>query len=370
MDVIIFFLPPFVACLTLVGIHAYLGIHVIEREIIFIDIALAQIAAVGATMAHIFWHAEENSLLVYLFSLGFTILAALFFTEVKKRIKQISQEAVIGVSYAIAAAGALFIFALAAGSDVHMEHMLTGSILWAKWNYILLCAGVYAGVGLFHYIFRDKFLKVTRDYDAAIKQGIRVRLWDFLFYLSVGIVVTLAVSIAGVLVVFALLVIPATISAMYTTKWVNRLWIAYGVSILASIMGLAFSFFLNFSCGPSVVLFLGLALIITGVSRIKLYSSFQGRISRSTYWLKYFLPYVGIFVIFYSTLKILSVIFLFVTIYPSLAVFVKRCHDRNHSGWFLLIGLIPVVGSIWLLVELGFLKGTEGSNNYGQNPLV
>ncbi len=265
MDVIIFFLPPFVACVALVGIHAYLGIHVIEREIIFIDIALAQIAAVGATMAHIFWGAEENSWLVYLFSLGFTILAALFFTKVKKRVKQISQEAVIGVTYAIAAAGALFIFSLAAGSDVHMEHMLTGSILWAKWNYILLCAGVYAVLGLFHYIFRDKFLKVTRDYDGAVKEGIKVELWDFLFYLSVGIVVTLAVSIAGVLVVFALLVIPATISAMYSINWVKRLWIAYGISIVASVLGLAFSYLFNFSTGPSVVMFLGLTLIFSAI---------------------------------------------------------------------------------------------------------
>ncbi len=269
IEVIIFFLPPFIACLTLVGIHAYLGIHVIEREIIFIDIALAQIAAVGATMAHIFWRAEENSLLVYLFSLGFTVLAALFFTEVKKRVKQISQEAIIGVSYAIAAASALFIFSLAAGSDVHMEHMLTGSILWAKWNYIILCALVYAGIGLFHYIFRHKFLSITQDYEGAVKKGIKVELWDFLFYLSVGIVVTLAVSIAGVLVVFALLVIPATISAMYSTNWLKRLWIAYAVSILASIMGLAFSFFLNFSCGPSVVMFLGLILIITTLTTRK-----------------------------------------------------------------------------------------------------
>jgi len=269
MDVIVFFLPPFIACLALVGIHAYLGIHVIEREIIFIDIALAQIAAVGATMAHIFWNAEENSVLVYVLSLAFTVLAALFFTEVKKRVRQISQEAVIGVSYAIAAAGSLFIFSLAAGSDIHMEHMLTGSILWAKWNYILLCAGVYAGVGLFHYIFRDRFLKVTRDYEGAVREGIKVELWDFLFYLSVGIVVTLAVSIAGVLVVFALLVIPATISAMYSTNWAKRLWIAYGISIVASILGFAFSYIFNFSTGPSVVMFLGLALIFSALTTRK-----------------------------------------------------------------------------------------------------
>ena len=266
-EIVQFLFPPFIACLTLVGIHGYLGIHVIEREIIFIDIALAQIAAVGTTVATIFWHADEHSFSAYLFSLGFTVLAAFFLTKIKKRITQISQEAIIGVTYAVAAAGALFLMALAAGSDVHMEHMLTGSILWAKWSDILPCAAVYAGIGLFHYLFIDKFRKVTHHYDAAVKEGVNAEFWDFLFYATLGIVVTHSVRIAGVLVVFALLVIPATISAMFAEKWSKRIGIAYVLGIVVTTIGLAFSYIFDFSCGPSVVMFLGIALILAALIR-------------------------------------------------------------------------------------------------------
>jgi zinc/manganese transport system permease protein len=264
-DILQFLLPAFVAFLTLVGIHSYLGIHVLQREIIFIDIALAQVAAVGTTLAHTAWHAEEHSFVAYLSSLGLTLIAAFFFTKVKKRVTQIPQEAVIGVSYAIAAAGALFIMALSTGSDVHMEHMLTGSILWAGWSDILTCAAVYGGVGIFHYIFRHRFIKVSEDYSQAVKEGINVELWDFLFYATVGLVVTHAVRIAGVLVVFALLVIPATISAMYAESWKNRIIIAYVLGLIVSILGLSFSYVADFSAGPSVVAFLGIALLLAAI---------------------------------------------------------------------------------------------------------
>ena len=264
-DVLQFLFPAFIACLTLVGIHGYLGIHVLQREIIFIDIALAQFAAVGTTIAQTVWHAEEDTFIAYLTSLGLTLIAAFFFTKVKKRITQISQEAVIGVSYAVAAAAALFILAMAAGAEVHMEHMLTGSILWADWSDIIPCAAVYAGVGVFHYLFRDQFRQVSEDYLQAAKNGMRVEWWDFLFYATVGLVVTHSVRIAGVLVVFALLVIPATISAMFAESWGKRIIIAYELGFVVSILGLAFSYLADFSAGPSVVAFLGIALLLASI---------------------------------------------------------------------------------------------------------
>lgn len=264
-EIIQFLFPPFVACLTLVGIHGYLGIHVLQREIIFIDIAMAQISAVGATVAFVAWRKDEHTFIAYLCALGFTLLAALFFSTIRKKVTQIHQEAVIGILYAIAAAAALFLLSMAAGVDVHLEHMLTGSILWAKWSDILPCAGVYAAIGVFHYIFRDKFMKISFHYEDAIKEGINVRLWDFLFYATFGIVVTHSVRIAGVLVVFALLVIPATVSAMYTESWGKRLAIAYCLGVVITMVGLAFSYIFDFSCGPSVVTFLGLALILAAL---------------------------------------------------------------------------------------------------------
>ena len=245
----------------------YLGIHVIEREIIFIDIALAQIAAVGSTFALFIWHVEENSFIAYLFAFGFTILASWFYSRVGRKITQIPIEAVIGVSYAIAAAAALFLIAIAAGGDIHMEHMLTGSILWAKWSDIFLCAITFILVGIFHYIYREKFRKISQDCRKAAESGINTELWDFLFYITMGLVITLSVKIAGVLVIFSFLIIPSTLAAMFSSSWKHRIGIAWLVGFLASVFGLAFSYRFDFSCGPSIVSFLGVALIIAALIR-------------------------------------------------------------------------------------------------------
>ena len=256
---------PFLVCLTMVGILGYLGIHVLKREIIFIDIALAQIAAVGSIIAVVVFKAEEHSLLTYICAFGFTLAAAVFYSLVRKKIIQIPLEAVIGISYAICAALALFIVAKLGDAHVHVEHMLAGSILWAKWSDIFLCAVVFSGVGFLFYIFRKPFMKISNDYEGAIIEGMRVVWWDLLFYALFGIVITVAVRIAGVLVVFSFLIIPAIISALFSTKFGVRLAIAWIFGIGMSIMGLVFSYYFDFSIGPSVASFLGMALIVVGI---------------------------------------------------------------------------------------------------------
>ena len=267
-EVIQFLILPFVACVTILSLLGYLGIHVLKREIIFIDIALAQIAAVGATFAHLYLGTEENSILAYLCAFGFTVLAAIFFSQIDKRFKQISTEAIIGVSYAIAAAAALFILALSAGGDVHMEHMLTGSILWAKWQDILAIAVLFGFVGLLHFIFRKHFIRISENYLGATGRGEKEAVWwNFLFYVLMGVAITFSVKIAGVLVIFSFLIIPATFSAMFAETWRKRLFIAWGVGIVAVIFGLAFAYIFDFSGGPPVVTFLGLALIIGALLR-------------------------------------------------------------------------------------------------------
>jgi len=265
IDVLIFLLPPFVACLTMIFIFGYLGIHVIEREIIFIDIALAQMAAVGATFSHVFFNFEEHSIMAYGFALGFTILAAFFYSHVGKKIKMIPQEAIIGVSYAIAAAAALFMLALDAGADVHMEHMLTGSILWANWSDILLCSIIYLFVGLFHILFRKKFIAISKEYKKSTLSTANSALWDFLFYVTMGTVITFSVKIAGVLVIFTLLIIPAVFAGLFFVSWKQRIILAWIIGFAATIAGLAFSYTMDFSCGPSVVMFLGIFLILGAV---------------------------------------------------------------------------------------------------------
>lgn len=256
---------PFVACATILSLLGYLGIHVLKREIIFIDIALAQIAAVGATFAHIYLGTKENSMLAYLCAFGFTVLAAMFFSQIGKRIRQISTESVIGVSYAIAAAAALFILALSAGGDVHMENMLTGSILYAMWQDILAIALLFGFIGLIHFVFRRRFIRISENYREVIGRSEKDVWWDFLFYVLMGMAITFSVKIAGVLVIFSFLIIPATFSALFAETWRKRLFIAWGIGIVAVIFGLAFSIIFDFSCGPSVVTFLGLALVIAAL---------------------------------------------------------------------------------------------------------
>jgi len=256
---------PLLACLTMIAILGYLGIHVLKREVIFIDIALAQIAAVGAIIAHIALGAHGDSLLSYACAFGATLVAAAFYSVVRKRVEQIPLEAVIGVTYAIATAATLFIVGVAPGGHIHVQQMLAGSILWTKWADVARCTVVFSGVGLCFYLFRKPFTGISDDYARARNTGMRVVLWDFIFYALLGAVITLAVRIAGVVLTFAFLIIPATISALFSLRWRTRLVIAWISGAAASVIGLLFSYCLDFSVGPAVALFLGLALIIAGL---------------------------------------------------------------------------------------------------------
>lgn len=261
LEVIIFLLPSFAASVVILLILGYLGMHVLDREIIFIDIALAQISAVGAVFAHVVFGVSDEGFGAYIAGFLFTLGAAVFFSQIPRRISQIPQEAIIGVSYAIAAAAALFILALAAGGDVHLENMLTGSILWAKWPDVLICGVLFGGVAVFHYIFRKQFLQMTLCIKNKQKPNHKMAWWDFAFYASMGLVITFAVRIAGVLVIFAFLIIPATIACLMTSNWLKRLLVGWSMGLFAILLGLMFSFFGDFSCGPSIVTFLGLLLI-------------------------------------------------------------------------------------------------------------
>jgi len=268
MDAIQMLSLPFLACLLLTTILGYLGMHVLNREIIFIDIALAQIAAVGAVTAHIFFAAHGDSVLGYTCALGATFLAAAFFAFARKSVAQIPLEAVIGVTYAIAAGATLLMVGTATGSHIHVQQILAGSILWTRWCDILACLIAFSVVGLCFYVFRKPFNRITEDYDRARRAGLKVVYWDFFFYALFGIVITLSVRIAGVVVVFAFLIIPATISALFARRSAIRLAIAWGSGIAASAMGLLFSYRYDFSVGPSVALFLGLLLTGAALYRV------------------------------------------------------------------------------------------------------
>jgi zinc/manganese transport system permease protein len=252
---------PFLACMMMGAILGYCGIHVLKREVIFIDIALAQIAAVGSIVAHLAFDAEEGTLLAYTFSFGCVLSVAAFYALVRSRIVQISIEAVIGISYAIAAASALFLIGVTPG-HTHLEEMLSGSLLWIGLPEIIGSLIVFCAIGFCFYVFRKPLLRISEDYNGALTRGVKVVWWDFLFYALVGVVITVAVRIAGVVVVFAFLIIPATTSALFSLRWGIRMLIAWSVAAAASIAGLLFGYYFDFSLGPAIALFLGGALTL------------------------------------------------------------------------------------------------------------
>jgi len=261
---------PLIVCLVSSAILGYVGLHVLKREIIFIDIALAQIAAVGAIAAHILSQesaGHENGFMAKTMAYIFVLAAAGFFSFARRRATEIPIEAVIGVSYAISAAAALFLLGAGTGGHVHVQDMLAGSLLWVTGKEVLVACSAFAVVGVLFRVFRESLTEISEDYDAAVAAGRNVVLWDFVFYALCGVVITFAVSIAGVVVVFAFLVIPATISAFFSSTWGARLFVAWSAGGLASVLGLFFAFKLDFSVGPAVALFLGVFLVSAAFRR-------------------------------------------------------------------------------------------------------
>lgn len=255
---------PFLMCLIIGAILGYFGIHVLKREVIFIDIAVAQVAAVGSIAAHLLFEVEEDTVISYLFSLCCVLLIAAFYAMARRKIVQISIEAVIGISYAITAAAAMFLIGIAPG-HAHAEEMLAGKLLWVTWQHIVLCLVVFTAVAFCFYIFRKPLLRISENYEEAITQGLKVIWWDFVFYALLGVVITLAVRVTGIVTVFSFLIIPATISALFTAHWGLRMFIAWAAAIVASVGGLLFAYRFDFSIGPAIALFLGGVLIIAAL---------------------------------------------------------------------------------------------------------
>lgn len=245
-------------------ILAYFGIHVLKRDIVFINIAVAQVAAIGSIAAHLAFDAEEDTLISYLFSLGCVLLIAAFYAIARKKIIQISIETVIGISYAITAAAAMFLIGIAPG-HAHAEEMLAGKLLWVTWQHIVLCLVVFTAVAFCLHIFRKPLFRISENYEGAITEGLKVIWWDFVFYALLGVVITVAVRVTGVVTVFSFLIIPATISALFSAHWGLRMFIAWTAATVASLGGLLFAYFFDFSVGPAIALFLGAVLAITAL---------------------------------------------------------------------------------------------------------
>lgn len=241
---------PFVACLVLAGIHVYLGIHVLARRVIFVDLALAQVAALGSVVGILMGVTPKISALI------FALCAAAVLVFTKTRDKQISQEAFIGIFYAVALSATILASSnLPHGAD-ELRELFSGNILWVEPENLAFAVILYVAVGVFHWIFRKQFWRGSFSEEGS------GAIWDFAFYASVALVVTSSVEMAGVLLVFSYLVIPAVISMLLAESLMVRLWVGWGVGALISFVGALVSYYADLPSGPTIVLSFGASLLL------------------------------------------------------------------------------------------------------------
>ncbi|MCW5553188.1 MAG: metal ABC transporter permease [Verrucomicrobiae bacterium] len=254
---------PLVACLLLPGILVYYGLHILRREVIFVDLALAQVATLGTCFCLYLGH-EADDPHNYFWSLGFTLAGALIFTFTRPtRRPRVPQEALIGIVYVVAAAAGILLLSKSPHGKEELQKTLVGDLLTVTWPQIWKTTALYAGIAAVHFIFRRQFIMLSFDHDKAVAEGMRVRLWDFLFYALFGLIVTSFVQVGGVLLVFSYLIVPAACGNFLAVSLPARLAIGWGVATLASMGGLYASFQLDVPTGAAIVCALGGVLLLT-----------------------------------------------------------------------------------------------------------
>lgn len=256
---------PFVACLLFPPLLVYLGLHVVKREVIFVDLALAQVATLGTCVALLMgYHFDDR--ITFWISLAVTFLGAAFFSWTRNTNKSaVPQEAIIGITFVVAAAAVILLLSRVAGGKEELEHLLTGDILNVTKGDIAQRLLVFAALGAFYAAFHKRFVLISSDPERAIAEGVNVRLWDFLFYASFAVVVVSFVRLGGVLLTFSYLIVPAVCGTILATEWMRRLAIGWGIAAASSLIGLWASYKMDLPTGAAIVVASGLLLAIVGV---------------------------------------------------------------------------------------------------------
>ena len=264
---------PLAASLLLPPLLVYLGLHVIKREVIFVDLALAQVATLGTCVALLMgYHFDDRT--TFWISLGITFLGAAFFSWSRgSRESEVPQEAIIGITFVVAAAGVILLLSRVAGGKEELEHLLTGDILNVTRGEVAQRAVLFVALGGFFAAFHKRFVLISSDPLEAFRSGMRVRLWDFLFYAAFAVVVVSFVRVAGVLLTFAYLIVPAVCGATLAKRWINRLAIGWGVAAAASLLGLWASYEMDLPTGAAIVCACGLFLVL-----VSAWAAIRGRV--------------------------------------------------------------------------------------------
>lgn len=257
---------PLVACLLLPPLLVYMGLHVVKREVIFVDLALAQVATMGTCFALIAgYHFDDR--VTFWVSLLVTFGAAALFSWSRRAEKlHVPQEAIIGITFVVAAAAVILLLSRVAGGKEELEHLLTGDILNVTGNEVGKHAVLFAVIGAFYAAFHRKFSLISSEPERAEAEGLRVRLWDFFFYAAFAVVVVSFVRIAGVLLTFAYLIVPAVCAVMLAASWARRLAVGWVISLLASVLGLYASYKMDLPTGAAIVCACGAGLIIVTIA--------------------------------------------------------------------------------------------------------
>src|SRR5213078_1323908 len=263
-DALSIMLWPLIACLLLPGILVYYGLHIVRREIIFVDLALAQVAALGICVAILLRHGHDWQ--TYAWSLGFTFVGAAIFTLTRTRDHRVPQEALIGIVYVVAAAAAILLLSQSAEGNEELKRTLVGEILLVQPSEVLRAFALYAVIGIFHLVFLRSFLMISFEPERAIAEGVSVRGWDFLFYVLFGFVVTSFVRIGGVLMIFSYLIVPAVCANLLVDSLKAKLLVGWLTATTASIVGLYASYKLDLPTGAAIVCALGGALLLVVVA--------------------------------------------------------------------------------------------------------
>lgn len=263
-DALPWFVLPLIALLLLISVHTYLGLHVISRKVLFVDLALAQIAALGSTVAFLYGF-EGADTPTFVLSLLFAIAGAWVFSITRTKGERVPQEAIIGLAFAIASAGSIVLSAENPHGAEHLRDVMAGSILVVTPKQLMNAALLYGVIGAVHWALRDRFLLVSQDPAAAEARGLRVRLWDFLFYVSFAFVITISVNIAGVLLVFCLLIAPAVTGVLFAESFRARLLIGWSASAAAAAGGLLLSELTDWPPAPSIICVYAVLLVASGL---------------------------------------------------------------------------------------------------------
>lgn len=260
---------PLLACMLLPGMLVYCGMHIVRREIIFVDLALAQVAALGSCVAILMGH-EPGGWQGYAWSLGFTLVGAAIFTLTRMADHRVPQEALIGIVYVVAAAFGILLLSRNPEGNEELRRTLVGDILLVRPAQVLKTFALFAAIGAVHFAFRRRFLLITYEPERAAREGLSIRGWDFLFYALFGVIVTSFVQIGGVLLIFSYLIVPACCANFLCDRMGPRLAAGWLVATLGGIGGLFTSYQLDLPTGAAIVCSLGVLLVLSGiVSRLR-----------------------------------------------------------------------------------------------------